>query len=414
MNPEIILKESEKLFEYVEAEKDRFYKQARKIRIGGMTTAAIFVVLYFFPRLIDKSILVAFIVTIVMLACAMLPFWVISNDTILPSKTTRLFYQTYKINLVRNIIKLISQDLNYRPQNRILNKPIIQSGLFGDKITEFKGRNLIIGQFGKFDIQMSEIQLWKGLPRLFKGFFVFASNLDEPNIDIQAIKALNGRWAYKDNNLYLAFPKEVNFFEVKIEKSNQSIENVKDQTRFLLAVIGIIEKATKVTSSSDYVIEKLPSVSEETLSQHKTFSTLVTNEVHVLASNSRRFINLIIDISAISLFCFPILTMVYSNINQIATKKTIALTGLIVSIIIAFLYYLILELIFQATIGKALTKTTVISITGNHPRFKNLLIRSISRFIPFEAYSYINSEVGLHDKLSKTRVIRTDIKLNNC
>jgi len=90
------------------------------------------------------------------------------------------------------------------------------------------------------------------------------------------------------------------------------------------------------------------------------------------------------------------------------------LASLITLMIIAFMYYFILELIFQSTIGKVLTKTTVVSITGYPPRLKDVLIRSISRFIPFEAYSYINSEVGLHDKLSKTRVIRTDLKLNNC
>jgi len=33
----------------------------------------------------------------------------------------------------------------------------------------------------------------------------------------------------------------------------------------------------------------------------------------------------------------------------------------------------------------------------------------LSRFIPFEQYSFLNSETGLHDRLSGTRVVRTDL-----
>ncbi len=73
-----------------------------------------------------------------------------------------------------------------------------------------------------------------------------------------------------------------------------------------------------------------------------------------------------------------------------------------------FAYYLVLESLFGRTLGKVLTGTKVIMVDGSKPGFKNILKRSLSRFIPFEVFSLLGSgnPVGWHDSLSGTIVVK--------
>ncbi|MVM37941.1 hypothetical protein GO730_10615 [Spirosoma sp. HMF3257] len=69
-------------------------------------------------------------------------------------------------------------------------------------------------------------------------------------------------------------------------------------------------------------------------------------------------------------------------------------------------YYILTELLFQRTLGKVLTKTKVVSLTGDKPSLLQIIFRTLSRSIPFEYLSYFVTVEGLHDKLSKTRVVK--------
>lgn len=74
---------------------------------------------------------------------------------------------------------------------------------------------------------------------------------------------------------------------------------------------------------------------------------------------------------------------------------------------IFFLYYFILELFFQQTLGKMFTKTFVVTKDGKKPSFLNILIRSFCRIIPLDALLYLfGSELGMHDKVSLTKLTR--------
>lgn len=79
-------------------------------------------------------------------------------------------------------------------------------------------------------------------------------------------------------------------------------------------------------------------------------------------------------------------------------------------------YYMFFEFLFQKTPGKFITKTVVIDEYGNKPDFKQVMIRSFVRYIPFEAFSCIgeteNRSYGWHDKWSETWVV-TDEELKN-
>ncbi|WP_462319563.1 hypothetical protein [Marinilabilia sp.] len=48
----------------------------------------------------------------------------------------------------------------------------------------------------------------------------------------------------------------------------------------------------------------------------------------------------------------------------------------------------------------------MVTETGESPGFRTILIRSLCRFIPFDALSFLGGEEsGWHDRISGTRVI---------
>ena len=70
---------------------------------------------------------------------------------------------------------------------------------------------------------------------------------------------------------------------------------------------------------------------------------------------------------------------------------------------IMFLYYFIFEVTTSQTLGKMVTKTKVVSRNGSKPHALRILIRSISRLIPLDAFSYVfGNELGMHDLFSNT------------
>ncbi len=68
-------------------------------------------------------------------------------------------------------------------------------------------------------------------------------------------------------------------------------------------------------------------------------------------------------------------------------------------------YHFIFEYACGKTPGKFITGTKVIDSSGNRPEFKTLLIRNLCRLIPFDALSFLLSERGWHDSISKTYVV---------
>ena len=74
--------------------------------------------------------------------------------------------------------------------------------------------------------------------------------------------------------------------------------------------------------------------------------------------------------------------------------------------VILILYYVLFELITGSTIGKYITGTKVITANGGKPTIFNILIRTLCRFIPFEALTFLGPRtIGLHDIFSNTLVV---------
>jgi uncharacterized RDD family membrane protein YckC len=68
-------------------------------------------------------------------------------------------------------------------------------------------------------------------------------------------------------------------------------------------------------------------------------------------------------------------------------------------------YYFIFEASMQSTPGKALLKRIVVDEYGNKPTTRQILIRSLSRTVPFEIFSCLSPR-GWHDTWSNTFVLR--------
>ena len=69
--------------------------------------------------------------------------------------------------------------------------------------------------------------------------------------------------------------------------------------------------------------------------------------------------------------------------------------------IVLFIYYFGCEAVFARTLGKALNGSYVVFERG---RVLSALWRTLSRFIPLEAFSFIGRSEGWHDTLSSTTV----------
>ena len=69
------------------------------------------------------------------------------------------------------------------------------------------------------------------------------------------------------------------------------------------------------------------------------------------------------------------------------------------------LYYFIFEVAMQASPAKAILGRIVVDEYGNKPTTKQIFIRSVSRVVPFEAFSCL-SPLGWHDNWSNTFGVR--------
>lgn len=144
--------------------------------------------------------------------------------------------------------------------------------------------------------------------------------------------------------------------------------------------------------------------------ENATFT--VTDDL--LASQGQRFLNFGIDV----LIQYVIILGMGTTIELIADiTNNYALSDWLESmsrsellfyvVFTAFFYYYLTEMYFSRTFAKYFTKTIVVTNEGSKPNYKMIFIRTLCRFIPFEAFSFLSeSSRGWHDKYSKTYVVK--------
>ncbi|OAB28211.1 Uncharacterized membrane protein YckC, RDD family [Flavobacterium fryxellicola] len=133
----------------------------------------------------------------------------------------------------------------------------------------------------------------------------------------------------------------------------------------------------------------------------------------LLASKGQRFLNFIIDLLVVYMFTVGIgaavniigeLTENYSLAEWIISLTLIE--NILFMLVVLFFYYLIMELYFSRTFGKYFTKTMVVKYNGSKPNVKSIVLRTLVRMIPIEAFSFLSDNArGWHDTLSVTYVV---------
>ncbi len=130
-----------------------------------------------------------------------------------------------------------------------------------------------------------------------------------------------------------------------------------------------------------------------------------------LAALEKRFLNLILDsifgiiVTVILIVIISIISMVLNPwFYELLTNNKIVFYT--VGFIFGYLYYFVLEYNTGRTLAKYITKTKVVSHDDVTPTKEQIHLRTLSRYIPFESYSYLFlGEIGWHDKFSKTKVV---------
>jgi len=128
-------------------------------------------------------------------------------------------------------------------------------------------------------------------------------------------------------------------------------------------------------------------------------------------SGGLRFANYIIDFIAylvlsllVGMFLGFILLVTGTDASWLDNMNMI--TQYFLAFIIMSSYYILFEGIFGQTLGKMITGTKVVTENGEKPSLDKIMTRTLCRFIPFEAFSFLGpGAIGWHDSLSKTRVV---------
>jgi uncharacterized RDD family membrane protein YckC len=141
-------------------------------------------------------------------------------------------------------------------------------------------------------------------------------------------------------------------------------------------------------------------------------------EVHVAAQAMvdagkwRRFFNLLLDYIAMFAGVF-VLTIIAVLAGGEGVADWIDGMGFwqerLLGVGVLLAYYIVMEGLFGLTIGKWITGTRVVDEGGGPPTWRQAVLRSLARLIPFEPFSVLFSEDGVargwHDRLPRTRVV---------
>ena len=125
----------------------------------------------------------------------------------------------------------------------------------------------------------------------------------------------------------------------------------------------------------------------------------------------QRFFHLVAD-SIIGVMVFywmlrPLIWMEGSKHFLLALQAVVGEKGALTIVVLFFatIYYVLSESLFGTTPAKLLTETRVLTDTGDKPRIRNVLGRTLCRYVPFESLSFFGMR-GWHDRWSGTQVVR--------
>lgn len=133
----------------------------------------------------------------------------------------------------------------------------------------------------------------------------------------------------------------------------------------------------------------------------------------MLASKGKRLANFVIDyiIRIILIFVLSLFVAIYAYLvgsEDIlnAMENISTLTEYLIAFLMLIIYYVVFESINGRTIGKYITNTKVLMIDGSKAQSDKIVLRTLSRIVPFEFLSFLGSDdTGWHDTWTDTVVV---------
>ena len=197
---------------------------------------------------------------------------------------------------------------------------------------------------------------------------------------------------------------ENKFSEVMSQRTDDELIKIVtvDRERYNPIAIEAAESEIKKRNIDTNKFEEIKKVSSiEKKQEEKVKSKVVGSGI--------RFLNFIIDF-----FVWIILATIISFILGFFIEPTsegmIRLYGYILIFGTYIGYYAIMEIKFQKTVGKFITKTKVVKMNGEKPEKSDIFSRTVSRLLPFDPISFLFMKNGIHDILSKTRLAKDKIE----
>jgi len=130
-----------------------------------------------------------------------------------------------------------------------------------------------------------------------------------------------------------------------------------------------------------------------------------SDAVYVGASAGIRFANFIIDQIMVIIIAIVAGVVIAVLSREVTEEESFADT--LITYGLMFSYYAVMEGVWGRTVGKFITGTKVVNLRDGKASFGQACLRSLCRFIPFEAFSFLgNSASGWHDSIPKTRVVK--------
>lgn len=135
--------------------------------------------------------------------------------------------------------------------------------------------------------------------------------------------------------------------------------------------------------------------------------------IYEYASVGQRIANYLIDL--VAFYLLVSLAGIFIGLYYVSTGEAlnqesggfVAVTYL-VSFALFFIYYTLFEGSKGKTLGKLITKTRVVREDGEPMTYGKAFVRTLSRLVPFEAFSVFFGIKMWHDSWTKTMVVKNN------
>ena len=162
-----------------------------------------------------------------------------------------------------------------------------------------------------------------------------------------------------------------------------------------------IEAAESEIKKRNIDTSKFTEIKEKATAEKEQKKELNSN----IVGSGIRFVNFIIDFIIWLILAF-IISFIIGLFIRPTDQGLITLFGYILIFGTFIAYYAIMEIKFQKTVGKFVTKTKVVKMNGEKPENGDIIARTFCRLIPFDRISFLFTRNGFHDFLSKTTVVK--------